>query len=148
MRVLVEEELEHVVLVVELDLLLDALLVQRLQDHVTGAVGRVARTSHGRLAVVTSVAAKAPLVDLAVLGAVERKAHVLKVKHSVDGLAAENLCGVLINEVVATLDRVEDVPLSVVVFHVRKCRRHAALRSTGVRARGVELGENSGASAL
>jgi hypothetical protein len=53
---------------------LHAVLEQRLKDHVTGAVGRVACAAHGGLAVVGGVAAaEAALVDLALGGAVERQ---------------------------------------------------------------------------
>jgi len=71
------DEVQHVVLVEELHVVLDARLVEGLQDHVTGAVGRVARAAHGVLAVVAGVPAEAALVDLALGGAVERQPHVL-----------------------------------------------------------------------
>ena len=53
------------VLVVEPDAVLDALLVERLEDHVAGPVGGEARAADGALAVVAGVAAEAALVDLA-----------------------------------------------------------------------------------
>ena len=84
-------EVERVVLVVELDPELHAVLEQRLQDHVAGAVGRVAGPADRRLAVVASVAAEAALVDLAVRRAVEGQAHVLEVDDRVDGLLREDL---------------------------------------------------------
>ncbi len=143
----VRMQVKHVVLVEELHVLLDALLVQRLQNHVAGAVGRVAGAAHGGLAVLASVAAKAALVDVPVLGAVERQAHLLEVEHGVDRLGAQDLGGVLVHQVVAALDRVEDVPLGVVVLDIAERRRHAALRGARVRARGVELGEHRGVGA-
>src|SRR5690606_37076310 len=72
-------EVEHVELVEEVDAVFDAVLVQRLQDHVTGAVGGVARAAHRALAVVAGVPAEAALVDLALGGAVEGQSHVLEV---------------------------------------------------------------------
>ena len=45
--VLDDEQVDDMVLVEELDLVLDALLVQRLQDHVPGAVGGEARAPTG-----------------------------------------------------------------------------------------------------
>jgi len=130
--VLREQQVEHVVLVVELHLLLDALLVERLQDHVAGAVRCIARTAYGGLAVVARVPTKAALVDATVLGAVEGQTHLFEVEHSVDGLARHDLGGVLVNQVVATLNRVERVPLGVVVLDVRKRGGHAALSSASV----------------
>ena len=51
------------VLVEEADAVLDALLVERLEDHVAGAVGREAGPPDRALAEVAGVAAEAPLVD-------------------------------------------------------------------------------------
>ena len=142
---LVEQEVQHVVLVVELHVVLDAVLVQRLQDHVPGAVRGVAGTAHGGLAVVAGVPAEAALVDPALGGAVERQAHLLQVDDRVDGLLAHDLGGVLVDQVVAALDRVEGVPLPVVLLDVGQCGAHAALGGAGVRAGRVELGQHRGA---
>ena len=62
----VDQQVEHQVLVEEVHLILDGLLVHRLQDHVAGAVGGVAGAAHRPLAEVARVAAEAALVDLAV----------------------------------------------------------------------------------
>lgn len=142
--VLHRDEVEHVELVEEVDAQLDAVLEQRLQDHVTRAVGGVARASHGGLAVVGGVPAEAALIDLPLGGAVEGQPHVLEVDDGVDRLLREDLGGILVDEVVAALDRVERVPLPRVLFDVRQSRRHAALRRTRVRTRRVELGDHGG----
>jgi hypothetical protein len=145
---LVQQQVQDVELVEELHALLDAVLVQRLQDHVAGAVRRVAGPAHRGLAVVTAVPAEAALVDGAVRGAVERQAHLLQVEDGVDGLLREDLRGVLVDQVVAALDRVEGVPLPVVLFDVGEGGGHAALGRAGVGAGRVELGEHRGAAAL
>src|SRR5690606_15193756 len=51
--------------------------------------------------------------------------------------------GVLVDEVVAALDRVEGVPLPRVLLDVRERRGHAALRRARVGTRGIELGDDS-----
>ncbi len=109
-----------------------------------GAVGRVAGSAHGGLAVLAGVAAEATLVDLAVGRAVERQPHVLEVDDRVDRFFREDLGGILIDQVVATLDGVVGVPLPVVVLDVGERGGHPALRGAGVRARGVELGDDRG----
>jgi hypothetical protein len=139
---LVHQQVEDVELVVELDVLLDAVLVQRLQDHVAGAVRGVARAPDGSLAVVAGVATESALVDPALGGAVEGKAHLLEVEDRVDGLLAHDLRSVLVDEVVAALDGVEGVPLPVVVLDVGQRGAHAALGGTRVRPGRVELGED------
>ncbi len=113
-----------------------------------GAVGRVAGAADRGLAVVAGVAAEAALVDLAVGRPVERQAHLLQVEDGVDGLLRQDLGGVLVDQVVTALDRVEGVPLPVVLLHVGERGGHAALRGAGVGAGGVELREHGGAAAL
>ena len=68
-----------------------ALLVHRLEDHVSGAVGGVAGAAHRSLAVVARVPTKATLVNAPVGGAVERQAAMLKFIDGVNGLAGQNL---------------------------------------------------------
>src|SRR5436190_1119554 len=87
-----------------------ALLVERLEDHVAGAVGGEARPADGGLAVVAGVAAEATLVDQALLRAVEGQAEVLELDDGVDRLPAHDLRRRLVDEIVTALDRVEGVP--------------------------------------
>ena len=141
-RRLGQREVESVELVEELDVVLDAVLVQRLQDHVAGAVGGITGAAHRRLAVVAGVPAEAALVDAALGGPVERHPHLLEVEHRVDGFPAHDLHRVLVGEVVAALDGVERVPFPVVVFDVGQRRAHAALGGAGVAACRVQLGEH------
>ncbi len=143
-----QQQVEDVELVVELDVLLDAVLVQRLQDHVPGAVGRVARAAHGRLAVIAGMTAEATLVDAPLGCAVERQAHLLEVEDRVDGLLAHDLGGILVDEVVAALDGVEGVPLPVVLLDVGEGGAHAALGRAGVGASRVELRQHRRSGAL
>ena len=142
------DQVEHVVLVEELDVVLDAVLVQRLENHVARAVRRVARTANGRLAVVARVSAEATLVDPALGGAVERQAHLFEVQHGVNGFLGHDLGGVLVHQVVAALDGVEGVPLPVVFLDIGQRRTHSALGRTGVRTGRVDLGQYGGAGAL
>ena len=88
------------------------------------------------------MAAEAALGDLAVRRAVEGQAHVLQVVDRLDGLAAHDLDGVLVGQVVAALDGVEHVPLPVVLLEVAERRADAALGGAGVRAGRVELAED------
>ena len=63
------------------------------------------------------------------------------------GLAGEDLGRVLVDQVVATLDGVEHVPLPVVLLLVAQGGTHAALRGAGVGAGRVELGQDRGVDA-
>ena len=59
-----------------------------------------------------------------------------------DGFAGQDLRRVLVDQVVATLDGVEHVPLPVVLLLVAERGADAALRGAGVGAGGVELGQD------
>ncbi len=141
-----EGDVEDHELVEEGDAPLHALLVERLEDHVAGAVGRVAGPPHGGLSVVAGVAAEAPLVDPPRRGPVERQAEVLELDDGVDGLAAHDRRRRLVDEVVAPLHRVEGVPLPRVLLDVGEGGAHPALGGAGVGAGRVELRQDRGAA--
>jgi hypothetical protein len=134
-----EGDVEHLELVEEGHAPGHALLVERLQDHVSGAVGGVAGPLHRRLAVVASVAAEPALVDPAFGRPVEREPEVLELDDRVDCLPAHDLGRGLVDQVVAALDSVEGVPLPGVLFHVGQRRAHAALGRARVGPRRIEL---------
>src|SRR4030095_11116051 len=113
-----------------------------LEDHVAGAVGGEAGAANGPGAVVVGVAAEAPLVDLAVGGAVERHPHVLQVVDGLDRLPAHDLGRVLVDQVVAALDGVEGMPLPVVLFDIGQGGAHATLGRAGVGTGRVQLGDD------
>ena len=115
------------VLVIELDARLDALLIQRLQDHVPGAVGSVAAASHWPFTVVARVATETALINLPVWRAVEREPHALQLNHCRDRFACKDLSRILVGQVVTTLDGVEHVPLPVVLFNIAECGADTAL---------------------
>ena len=139
---MVDQKVEHVKFIEEVHVLLDALLVERLQNHVAGAVGGKAGAAHGAFAEVAGVAAEGALVNLAFGRAVEGQAHVLQVVDHLNRLAAHDLYCILVTQVVAALDRVEDVPLPVVFLNVAKRSADAALGRARMRAGGVELGQD------
>lgn len=143
-----EQQVEDIELVEELDVVLDALLVEGLQDHVAGAVRGVAGAADGGLTVLAGVPAEAALVDEPVRGAVERQPHLLQVEDGVDGLLGHHLGGVLVDQEVTALDGVEGVPLPVVLFDVGQRGAHAALGRAGVRPGRVQLGQDGCAYAL
>jgi hypothetical protein len=138
------DQVDHVELVEEPDVPLDALLVQRLQDHVPGAIRRVAGPADRGLTVVPGVAAEAALVDPAVRRPVEREPPVLQLDDPVDRLAAHDLRGGLVHQVVAPLHGVEGVPLRRVFLHVAQRRAHPTLRRSGMGPGRVELRDHGG----
>ena len=75
-RVIDHDQVEDIELVIELDTELHAVLEQSLQDHVTGAVRRVARATHGSFSVVSRVTTESTLVDFSIGRPVEGKPHV------------------------------------------------------------------------
>ncbi len=137
-----EEQIDHMKLIEEGDLLLDALLVQGLQDHVAGPVGRVAGTPHRPLAEFPGMPAERALGDLAVRSPAEREPHVLQLVDGVYRLPAHDLHRVLVGQVIGALDRVEHVPFPLVLFQVAQGRADPPLGGPGVGTGRIQLGEN------
>ncbi len=139
------QQVQQKKLVKEIDLLLDALLVEGLQDHVPRAVGTVTGAAHGGLAALAGVAAEGPLGNSSVGRAAEGQAPMLQLVDRFDRLAAENLHGVLVGQIVRAFDRVEHVPLPMVFFLVSQSGADPALRRAGVRAGRIEFAEHGDA---
>ena len=103
------------------------LLVEGVQDRMPCPVGR--GTGPGGLvtAEVLALAAEGALVDLAVVESGKRYPGVFQLVNRWNRLAAHELYGVLVTEIVGALDRVEHVPVPVVRQHVRQRCIDAAL---------------------
>ena len=130
--VVVHDELPREELLVDLELPLHDLLVEDLDEHVAGDVGRIRRPRRAR-------GAEGALGDPAVLGAREDRAPVLELVDVARRLLAQDLDRVLVAEVVGALDGVEGVDLRVVLGGVPERRVDPALRGAGVAARGMDL---------
>ena len=146
--VAIENQVKCEVFDVETRIVLERLLVQRVQHRVAGAVGRGAGALRSALAVVRGHAAERTLVDLAGLGARERHAIVLEFDHRRRRVLAHVLDRILVAEPVAALDRIVEVETPVVLAHVAECRGDAALRGDRVRARRENLGDARGVEPL
>ncbi len=132
---------------VELGGMAQRLAVHGVQHGVAGAVGGGAGALRLALAVVQRHAAERPLIDFAVLGARERHAPVLEFVDRLRRMAHHVFDGVLIAEPVRPLDGVVHVPAPVVLVHVAKRGRNAALRRHGMRAGRENLCDAGGAQA-
>ncbi len=117
-------------------------LVQRVQHRVPGAVRGAAGALHRALAEILRMPAEGPLVDRAVVVAVEGHAEVLELDHHFRRHAAHELDRVLVAQPVRPLHRVVHVPVPAVLSHVAERSTHAALRRHGVRARREDLGQD------
>ena len=77
--IVLKNHIEYLVLIEKRHLIFDALLIQGLQDHMAGSVCCITGPVHGAFAEVAGMAAKTPLVNAPVLGAIERQASVLQI---------------------------------------------------------------------
>ncbi len=136
------QQIHHLEFIVEIDPVLDALLIERLQDHMTGAIGRVGRSSHRFPGLIVGVTAEGSLCDLAVRGAIEGQPQVLQVVHGGDRLVAHEFNRVLIAQVVAAFDRVVGVPFRTVFLFAPQGCADAALCRSGMRAHRMQLAEH------
>ncbi len=139
------DQVDRKVLDEEVGVVLQALLVQRVEHRMAGAVGRGAGPLGRRpLAHVLHHAAERPLVDRPVLVAAERHAGVLELVDRVRRFADHVLDRVLITEPVRPLDGVEHVPGPVVGRVVAERGGDASLRRHGVAAGREHLGHAGG----
>ncbi len=139
-----QEQVQHLVLVEEGDVVLNALLVKGLQDHVPGPVGGVARSHHRLPGRVIRVTAERPLRDPPLGRPRERQPQVLEVVDGLDGFVAHELNGILVSQIIAALDRIVGMPLRVVFFQVAKRGPDPALSCAGMRAGGIQLAQDRG----
>src|ERR1700756_703005 len=97
--VLIHQQVECEILNEEAGLVLQALLVERVQDGVAGTIGRGAGpVSHVALGIVRSMSAETPLVDFAGVGSAERYPQMLKLDDRIHRLATHIRDCVLVAE--------------------------------------------------
>ncbi len=137
----VHDQIDAVKFVKKGDVILDTLLIKRLQNHMAGAVGGVAGAPYRLLAKITGVAAKAPLADSAFRRAVEGQAHMFQLNHGVDGVFGQNVRRVLIDQIIAAFDRIVGVPERFIFVQIAECRADAALSRAGMASGRVELAD-------
>src|SRR6185295_487745 len=104
--VVIHQEIECEILDKKGGVMLQALLVNRMQDRMPGTVGRGTGALRHVLAVIDGLPAKGTLINLALAGSRERHAIVLQLEHRRPGLTAHELDGILVAEPVGALDRV------------------------------------------
>ena len=91
-------------------------LVKRVQQRVTGTVGRSAGTgSLAAFTVILRLAAEWTLVDTTLLGTRERQTHVVQLEHGGRAFLTHVFDSVLVTDVVGTLDGIVHVPAPVIV---------------------------------
>src|SRR5882724_10308604 len=106
--VVVHQQVKCEILNEEAGLVLQALLVERVQDGMAGAIGRGARPiGHVPLGIFRRVPAEAPLVDFTGIGSAERHAQMLKLDDRIHRLATHVCDRVLVAEPVGTSHRIE-----------------------------------------
>ena len=129
----------------EVGSVLQALLVERVQHRVAGAVGRGARALDRRaFAHVLHVPAERALVDRAFGVAAEGNARMLELVDRLRSLAHHVLDRVLVAQPVRSLDGIEHVPGPVVRAVVLQGRGDPALRRNGVGAGREDLRDARG----
>ncbi len=145
----VHDQVEREIFDEEVGVVAQALLVERVQHRVAGAVGGGAGALRGgAFAHVLGHAAERALVDLAFVGAAERQAGMLELVDRGRRFAAQIFDRVLVAEPVGALDGVVHVPGPVVRTHVAEAGGDAALRRDGVAAGREDLGDAGGLQAF
>ena len=143
------DEVQREIFYVEVGVVLQALLVERVEHGVAGAVGGGAGALHRRArAHILHVSPERALIDGAVLIAAERDAGMFQLDHRGRRLAHHIFDRVLIAEPVRSLDGVVHVPRPVIGRVVAERCGDPALRRHGMRAGGEDLGDTGGLQPL
>src|SRR5215471_15539690 len=132
---LVHDQVERKILDEELRVVAYALLIERVNDRVSGAVGSGAGPpSWISFAVFHHVAAKRPLIDQPIFGTRKGNPEMLELDHRRDCLAAHVFDGILIAEPVGLLHRVVHMPAPVVRADIAERGADPALRGHSMAA--------------
>jgi hypothetical protein len=94
------------------------------------------------------VPSKGPLGNLSIPSPVKRNTQVFQLINGSRGILGENFDGVLITQIIATLDRVKHVPFPTILFFVAERRANATLSSPGMGTGGKDFTDNSNIYAL
>ena len=122
--VVVHQQVESEIFDEESRAVLEALLIQRVQDGMAGAIGRGAGPmGHAALCIVGRVATERPLVDLAVVGAAEGHTQMLELNDGVDRFAAHIRDRILVSQPVGASHGIEHVPAPVILARYCRVRR-------------------------
>ena len=136
------DEIEREIFDVEVRVILQALLVERVEHGVAGAVSsRTGALHRGAFAHILHVAAERTLVDRAIVVAAERHACVLQLINSGRRFTHHIFDRVLIPQPVRPLHGVVHVPGPVIGRVVAEAGCDAALRCNRVAARREDLGD-------
>src|SRR6185369_12876284 len=143
------DEVDREIFDEKVGVVLQALRIKRVEHRMAGAVGGGASALRGRsLAHVLGHSAERALVDFALGGAAERKAHMLELDDCRRGLADHIFDRVLVAEPIGALHRIVHVPGPMVRAHIAKRGRDSALSCYGVAPRREDLGDAGGLQSL
>ena len=136
----VDDQIDREIFDIELGLMLQALLIQRVQNRMAGAIGRSTGTFGHGTAILHGMAPERALIDLAVFGSRERNAEMLQLDDGRDRIAAHVFDRVLVTEPVGPFDGVVHVKAPVILTHVGKGCTNATLGGNRVAAGRKNLG--------
>ena len=139
------DEIEREILHEEIRIIAQALLIQRVQDGVAGAVGGGGGALNRRaFAHILHMATKGALINGSV--GVARKGHpgMFKFINSGGGFAHHILNCILIAEPVTALDGIEHMPCPMIRRIVAKARRNTTLSSDSMAACWEDFGDTGG----
>ena len=142
--IVVHDQIGGEILNKKLDLMLNRLLIERVQHCMAGAVGGGTCPLGNALAVIRRHAAEGALINLAVFGSAEGQTVVLELDDRGNRFAAHILDGVLIAEPIRTFNGVVHVPAPVVRPHIAERGGNTALRGHRVTSGRENLRYTSG----
>ncbi len=135
----IHQDIQHQELIIKENSVLQALLIESLQNHMTCAVGSIAGTADGFPRLVVGMPAKGALGNPPIRGPRERQTVMFQVVHCLDSLTAHEFDCILITQVITTFDRIIGMPLPVILFKVSQGGADSPLGRARVGPHGMQL---------
>jgi hypothetical protein len=137
-------QLHHLELVEKMDIVFDTLLIECLQYHVPGPIGRITGAPNRCFSEVSCMSSESPLIDFAFGRSAKRQSSVFQIVYGLNGFFSKDDCCRLVYQIISPFDRIECVPFGLILFDISQGSTDPTLCGTGMASYRVEFGEHSG----
>src|SRR4030042_3255272 len=112
-----------------------ALVEEGVENDPSGMVCGITGPLDGFLAIIAGMTAEVPLGDLPLGGATERHSHVFQFIQDPRRILDQDLDGILISQVIASLDGVIKIPFPMILLLIAERSSDSSLRRSGMGSR-------------
>ncbi len=138
----IHHQREEVVFRIKSCLVPKALVEEGIEDNPSGMVRSIAGPLHRLLSVIPGMATEVSLGDLSLGCATERNSHVLQLIDDPRRILDQDLDGILIPQIVASFDRIVEMPFPMILLLIAQWSSNSALGCSGMRSRGENFADD------